>query len=177
MYKNILFGNAQPSKLSDRMRTSPVPSSGGMKTKTNMGKMQVGRGTRRRTYGGTGAGHLIFEPIEPISPDAILSEFQSECKRLVCAITTEYGSTLHSLTVHSSFTQFNNYFAAQRTTGVDRKRLEAHFLNFVTLIDRSNATTTIGTIEFMDAMAKYNRTNIMCTKPPIPLVNTYTNMA
>ena len=36
---------------------------------------------------------------------------------------------------------------------------------FIDFIDNVNATSTIGTLEFMDKMAKYNQDNTLCKLP------------
>jgi hypothetical protein len=46
---------------------------------------------------------------------------------------------------------------------IGKSEYNSIFVEFIEMIDNSNAISSIGTLEFMDQIAKFNQTNVLCT--------------
>jgi hypothetical protein len=95
--------------------------------------------------------------------------FRSECLRVGCMIVNIYRK--NPLFIEDDpYVKFRNQFLeplARQTfefgsLQATKQDLIKLLQTFFTLVDNSNATSTIGTLEFMDQSAKYNRTSTIC---------------
>lgn len=119
--------------------------------------------------------------IQPsFKPDAskIRLQFVEECKKLVNVIENKYSKgerrafiqTIQGDPVYVQFKKFTNDFSMKLLRAEDNSINENKipiYVNlmetFIQFMDNVNATSTIGTLEFMDVFSKYNQTKTLCT--------------
>ena len=104
--------------------------------------------------------------------DELRKQFIYECKSIFCRINNRYKTFTTNDNPYQKFSRLLPYLFDDnddkwKYTSTDQQNIEQQqdVLNdFINMIDNSNATSTIGTLEFMDQTAKYNRTNIICSE-------------
>ena len=121
----------------------------------------------------------------------IRESFLEECKSVINIIDNKYNKGgradfIATLQKDIIFTQFkkiideisNNLMEGKRDQNVEKVRDGSETINinkipmfvnaienFIEFMNNVNATSTIGTLEFMDFFSKYNQTKMLCTVP------------
>jgi hypothetical protein len=107
--------------------------------------------------------------------------FKEECLSIINIIRFKYTESqrgpfvknVHADPVFQNFESFaEDFFKSDEETGknttynINKTPAYVNIVaNFLEFMDNLNATSTIGTLEFMDAFAKYNQTKVLCKLP------------
>ena len=87
------------------------------------------------------------------------------CKNIINKITVDLQSKTGELMKDKKYKEFEGLFTKDSSQNGLPKGSETIINNFINLIDKFNAASAIGTLEFTDSLAKYYTTDIVC-KPP-----------
>ena len=165
-HQNTIFGN--PGELVFEFKTSPPTNTESEKTPPEYKQKSV-------------------------KPDSklIRTMFLEECKSVVNIIDNKYSkggrkdfiNTLKTDVIYNQFKKFveefsSNLISGSHDTNVEKVRTATDKINinkipmfvnvienFIEFMNNVNATSTIGTLEFMDFFSKYNQTKMLCTVP------------
>ena len=112
---------------------------------------------------------VLFGADDTEETTKLRTQFRSECLRVGCMIEHIYQKnplfkedepyTVFKEEIIKPIVLPEYKFGKFQSSKEDMIKL---LQTFFTLVDNSNATSTIGTLEFMDQSAKYNRTSTIC---------------
>ena len=95
-----------------------------------------------------------------------LQDLAKDIKDVKAKITDKYNNKLPDL-INDELTEKLNNVISHMTSSLDNhdvlKQHEETIIEFVKIIDTNNAATSIGALEFIDQMAKFNTVDLICT--------------
>ena len=124
---------------------------------------------------------LLFYYEDIINKTSIQDEFIKEAARIIDMISNGFKDKVGDLTTIKSniskqksifdmFNQVKNYFE-QNKNNIDKKTYNQlykfYIKEFIEMIDKSNAVSAIGTLEFLDQISKFNTIKTICSSQNI----------
>ena len=112
-------------------------------------------------------------------------EFISECEQIINKVSNEFADKVSDLTTIKSniskqktifhlFNQVKEYFNNNKSK-IDKKTYiqlyKFYIKEFIDMIDKSNSVSAIGTLEFLDQIAKFNTIKTICNAQDISSVS------
>jgi hypothetical protein len=124
---------------------------------------------------------ILFYYEDIINKTSIQDEFIKEAVRIIDMISNVFKDKVGDLTTIKSniskqksifdmYNQVKNYFE-QNKNNIDKKTYNQlykfYIKEFIEMIDKSNAVSAIGTLEFLDQIAKFNTIKTICSSQNI----------
>lgn len=103
---------------------------------------------------------------ENIDKSVNRAQFISEFNNLIKKIKEDFSDKLGNILESNEYEEMNELMKILSSISRDRKLDKPQIdtvQNFISMIDKSNAVSAIGTLEFVDQMAKFNTVNTVCS--------------
>lgn len=91
------------------------------------------------------------------------SVFIKECSLLINKMETIYKDKISLLLTNDTFKNFKTMISSKLYKQKDINKTIQMIILLLNEIDKMNASSTIGTLQFVDTLSKYNTVEIMCT--------------
>ena len=91
------------------------------------------------------------------------SVFIKECSLLINKMETIYKDKISLLLTNKTFKDFKQMISSKLYKQKDINKTIQMIILLLNEIDKMNASSTIGTLQFVDTLSKYNTVEIMCT--------------
>jgi hypothetical protein len=103
---------------------------------------------------------------ENIEKSVNRAQFISEFNNLIKKIKEEFSDKIGNILESDEYEEMDKLMKILSSISRDRKLDKPQIdtvQNFISMIDKSNAVSAIGTLEFVDQMAKFNTVNTVCS--------------
>ena len=106
---------------------------------------------------------------------ASISDFLNQSSYVINLVKNDFSNLTDDLQKSDNFKTFESKIEAltssKKETLIEQEyidnQLEKSILDFIKLIENSNAVTTMGTLEYVDRLSKFNLANVMCDQSTV----------